>query len=156
MPKPMTEFAAEVAEPIVADLGLELVDVEYKQEGKHWFLRLFIDSETGVDLDDCQRVSERVSEKLDADDPVNEAYYLEVSSPGAERPLYNEKDITRAIGRNVHLTTHQPVHGENVIEGELSAFDGETLTVQMKQKHKVVPFEVEYQNIAHIRLAVLF
>lgn len=89
-----------ISEPIADELGYELVEVEYVKEGRNWFLRLYIDKEDGVDLDDCALFSERLEEVLDAiqPDPIPHAYYLEVSSPGAERPLVTEKDFEKAVG----------------------------------------------------------
>lgn len=83
----ITDIVTELVQPILVDLHLELVDIEYVKEGKNWFLRLFIDKDTGVDIEECGLVSERLSEKLDEIDPIPHNYFLEVSSPGAERPL---------------------------------------------------------------------
>lgn len=83
----VTSIVEELTIPILEDLNLELVDIEYVKEGKNWFLRLFIDKENGVDIEECGIVSERLSEQLDELDPIPHNYFLEVSSPGAERPL---------------------------------------------------------------------
>ncbi len=112
MSKKVTDLVSEIVTPIIDKLSLELVDVEFKKEGPNWFLRVFIDSDKGVDLEDCGQVSEQLSEKLDELDPIDQAYFLEVSSPGAERPLKKEKDIKKAIGKNVHVTTYEPIDGE--------------------------------------------
>ena len=80
----VTEIVEQLATPIVNELGLEIVDIEYVKEGKNWFLRLYIDKDDGVDIEECGIVSERLSEKLDEIDPIPHNYYLEVSSPGAE------------------------------------------------------------------------
>ncbi len=101
MSKKVTNLTAELVAPILDELALELADVEFKKEGPNWFLRVFIDSESGVDLEDCSTVSERLSEKLDELDPISQAYFLEVSSPGAERPLKKAEDIQKSIGKNV-------------------------------------------------------
>ncbi|WP_018922516.1 ribosome maturation factor RimP [Salsuginibacillus kocurii] len=156
MSQQIIELTERLAKPIAAELGFEVVDVEYKQEGKNWFLRVFIDSDDGVDIDDCSKISERLSEQLDELDPVKTAYYLEVSSPGAERPLKGKEAITRAVGKNVHVKTKHPVEGENVLEGKLSDFDGEVLTLEVKEKQKKRELTVEYDNVAHARLAIIF
>lgn len=83
------------------------MDIEYVKEGQNWFLRLYIDKDDGVDIEECGIVSERLSEKLDEIDPIPHNYYLEVSSPGAERPLKKPSDFTKAIGKNVHVKTFQ-------------------------------------------------
>lgn len=87
----VTEEVEQLVTPILSDLQLELVEIEYVKEGKDWFLRVFIDKETGVDIEECGVVSERLSEKLDEIDPIPYNYFLEVSSPGAERPLKKNK-----------------------------------------------------------------
>ncbi len=99
----VTDLVEELARPILDDMELELVDIEYVKEGKNWFLRLFIDKENGVDIEECGLVSERLSAQLDEIDPIPHNYFLEVSSPGAERPLKKEKDFMKAIGKMVHI-----------------------------------------------------
>ncbi|UTR10831.1 ribosome maturation factor RimP [Evansella sp. LMS18] len=152
------EITESIVTPILSDLALELVDVEFKKEGKNWFLRVYIEREngSGVDLDDCAAVSERLSEELDKRDPVEQAYYLEVSSPGAERPLKGEKDIQRAVGKNVHVTTYAPIDGEKQFEGKLTEFDGEILTIERKVKTRTKVVEIPYDKVAKARLAVVF
>ncbi|TMW73244.1 ribosome maturation factor RimP [Alteribacter natronophilus] len=144
-----------IAGPILEELGLELVEVEYVKEGKNYFLRVYIDSDKGIDLDDCAAVSERLSEELDKEDPIEDAYYLEVSSPGAERPLKNETDLSRAVGKNVHVTTYAPVDGEKMFEGRLTGFDGETLTIEITVKTRTRTVQVPYDKVAKARLAVI-
>ncbi|WP_347079100.1 ribosome maturation factor RimP, partial [Escherichia coli] len=90
------------------------------------FLRVFIDSETGVDIEDCGTVSEKLSEKMDEVDPITHNYFLEVSSPGAERPLKKDRDFERSIGKHVYIKTYEPIEGAKEFEGELVAFDGTT------------------------------
>ncbi|HRL00211.1 MAG TPA: ribosome maturation factor RimP, partial [Trichococcus flocculiformis] len=88
-----------VVQPIVDEQNLELVDMEFLKEGKNWFLRIYIDKPGGIDIEECALISEKVSEALDAidPDPIPQAYFLEVSSPGAERPLKTEADMQNAI-----------------------------------------------------------
>ncbi|SER59843.1 ribosome maturation factor RimP [Salipaludibacillus aurantiacus] len=146
----------QLAHPIVEELSLELVDVEFEKEGKNWFLRVYIDGDNGVDLDDCTAVSERLSESLDEHDPIEQAYYLEVSSPGAERPLKKEKDIENAVGKNVYVTTYAPINGDKAFEGKLAQFDGTTLVIETEDKTRTVPVSVPYDKVAKARLAVVF
>ena len=117
------------------------------KEGKSWFLRVFIDKEGGIDIEECAFVSEKLSEKLDAadPDPIPQAYFLEVSSPGAERPLKKESDYEKALGDYVHVSLYQPVDGEKQYEGFLQSFDAEQLTLKIRRK-----------NIAKARLAIQF
>ncbi|PYZ93108.1 ribosome maturation factor RimP [Salipaludibacillus keqinensis] len=142
--------------PILDELSLELVDVEFQKEGKNWFLRVYIDKNQGVDLDDCTTVSERLSEALDNHDPIEQAYYLEVSSPGAERPLKKEKDFEAAVGKHVHVTTYAPINGEKAFEGKLSNFDGTDLTIEIKVKTRIVTETIPFDKVAKARLAIAF
>ncbi|MED1602325.1 ribosome maturation factor RimP [Alkalihalophilus marmarensis] len=156
MSKKVTDIVAELVTPLLDELNLELVDVEFKKEGPNWFLRVFIDSDTGVDLEDCGKVSEQLSEKLDEMDPIHQAYFLEVSSPGAERPLKKVKDLEKAVGKNVHVTTYEPVDGEKAFEGMLQSFDGEVLTIEVKIKTRKKSYEIPYDKVANARLAIIF
>ncbi|MFC8574552.1 ribosome maturation factor RimP, partial [Heyndrickxia sporothermodurans] len=102
----VTDIVEELVTPIIQDMKLDLVDIEYVKEGKNWFLRVFIDKENGIDIEECGIVSERLGEKLDELDPIPNNYFLEVSSPGAERPLKKEKDFKQAVGKNVNISTY--------------------------------------------------
>ncbi|WP_273125591.1 ribosome maturation factor RimP [Metabacillus sp. HB246100] len=156
MSKKVTDIVEDLVSPILADMKLELVDIEYVKEGANWFLRLFIDSEKGIDIEECGIVSEKVSEKLDELDPIQHNYFLEVSSPGAERPLKKESDVMKAIGKQVHIKTYEPINGEKVFEGELTNFDGQTLTVTVTIKTRKKQVEIPYEKVAKARLAVTF
>jgi ribosome maturation factor RimP len=152
----VTEVVEELAAPIIAELGLELVEVEYLKEGKNWFLRVYIDKELGIDIEECGLVSERLSEKLDEVDPIPHNYFLEVSSPGAERPLKKEKDFEKAIGKNVFVKTYEPIDGEKTFEGILTRFDGNIVAIEVKVKTRKKTFEIPYEKVANARLAVIF
>lgn len=95
---------------------------------------MFIDSDSGIDLDDCGTVSERLSEELDRTDPIVEAYFLEVSSPGAERPLKKASDLQKAVGKYIAISTYEPVEGQKGFEGTLQSFDGETIVIEVTIK----------------------
>ena len=152
----VTEIVERLVTPILDELNLELVDIEYAKEGRDWFLRVFIDKESGVDIEDCGLVSEQLSVKLDEIDPIPYNYFLEVSSPGAERPLKNEKDFQKAIGKNVWIKTYEPIDGEKTFEGILTNFDGQTVTVEMKIKTRKKSIDIPYEKVANARLAVVF
>lgn len=152
----VTETVEKIAWPIVQELGLEIVDVEYVKEGKNWYLRLYIDKENGVDIEECGMVSEKLSEKLDEIDPIPHNYYLEVSSPGAERPLKKQADFEKAIGKNVHIKTYEPIDGEKIFEGILQEFDGTNVTIEVRVKTKSKVIQIPYNKIAQARLAVVF
>lgn len=152
----VTEVVEELVTPILTENGLELVDIEYVKEGKNWFLRVYIDKDNGIDIEECGIVSERLSEKLDALDPIPHNYFLEVSSPGAEQPLKKEKDYQRAIGKNVFIKTYEPIDGEKAFEGILTDYNGETVTVEVKIKTRKKTVELPFDKIASARLAVTF
>lgn len=152
----VTEVVEDLLTPILSNLDLELVDIEYVKEGKNWFLRIYIDKDSGVDIEECGLVSERLSEKLDELDPIPHNYFLEVSSPGAERPLKKEKDYQKAIGKNVFIKTYEPIDNEKTFEGTLKAFDGENVTIEVKIKTRKKEVVVPFDKIASARLAVTF
>lgn len=108
-----------LAEPLAAQAGCELIDVEYSKEAGNWYLRLYIDREPPVDHDCCQAVSELAGAALDVADPIAESYYLEVSSPGLERPLRRAADFARFAGRQVAVKLYAPRDGVKEFHGEL-------------------------------------
>ena len=119
---------------------------------------MFIDKEGGIDIEECAFVSEQLSDKLDAcdPDPIPQAYFLEVSSPGAERPLKKEEDYHRAVGEYIHLSLYQPVEGEKQFEGFLQSFDEEQLVIKIRIKTREKELTIERKNIAKARLAIQF
>ncbi|MFD1735854.1 ribosome maturation factor RimP [Bacillus salitolerans] len=156
MSKKVTDIVEELVTPILEELELELVDVEYVKEGKDWFLRVYIDSNNGIDIEQCGIVSEKLSEKLDELDPISHLYFLEVSSPGAERPLKRAKDFEKSIGKQVFVKTYEPIDGEKQFEGELTNFDGETVTITYMVKARKKVATIPYEKVASARLAVTF
>lgn len=156
MDKKVTEVVEAFAQPIVEELNLELVDVEYVKEGQDWFLRVFIDSEKGVDIEECGAVSERLSEALDKEDPIHHLYFLDVSSPGAERPLKKEKDFQQAVGKQVAIKTYEPIDGEKMFEGKMLSYDGTTITLLLTIKTRKKEIQIPMDKVANARLAVTF
>ncbi|MDQ0156776.1 ribosome maturation factor RimP [Robertmurraya andreesenii] len=152
----VVDVVEELVKPIVDELQLELVDIEYVKEGKNWFLRVFIDKENGVDIEECGIVSERLSEKLDEIDPIPYNYFLEVSSPGAERPLKKEKDFEKAVGKHIFVKTYEPIDGEKTFEGKLLNFSDRQLTVEIMVKTRKKTVTIPLEKIAAARLAVTF
>lgn len=152
MANPIKEVVYTLVQPYLTTNGFELVDIEYTKEGKNRFLRVFVDKENGIDIEDCSRISEYLSQKLDEIDPIQEAYFLEVSSPGAERPLKQPKDFQKAIGKNVFVTTYEPVDGSKSFEGELTSYDEQYLSVRTGKKDVRIPVD----KVASARLAVIF
>jgi len=109
-------------EPVIEDLGFELVDIEYLMERGRWILRIFIDKEGGVSIRDCVMVSKEISPILDVEDPIESSYVLEVSSPGLDRPLTKEKHFIQAIGKKVKIKTELPVEGRKNFTGFLEDY----------------------------------
>lgn len=154
----VVQTVTDLVVPILDSKHFELVEVEFVKEGKSWFLRVFIDKEEGIDIEECAWVSEMLSEKLDSidPDPIPQAYFLEISSPGAERPLKKEKDYEKAVGSFVHLSLYQAVDGEKQYEGILDAVEVETLTLTYRIKTRTKTQTFERKNIAKARLAIQF
>lgn len=103
----LLERIEQLIMPALADLGVELVEIEFKREGRDWFLRLFVDREGGITLDDCADVSREVGALLEVNDPISSAYHLEVSSPGLDRPLKRPADYERFRGKLVKIRTYE-------------------------------------------------
>lgn len=145
----------EVALRVTAGRGFELVDAETKHAPGGAVVRLFVDKEGGIGLDELQSVSEEVSAILDAEDPIHSSYTLEVSSPGLDRPLKTDADYRRFLGRLVKLSSYEPVEGRRHWNGRLAAFEGGVIEVVLENeggKLARVPFE----KISHGRLDVEF
>ena len=116
--------------PITQKNQVEIYDVEYVKEGSDWYLRCYIDKEGGVDINDCEAVSRALSDELDREDFIEDAYILEVSSPGLGRTLKKDKHLEKSIGQDVELRTYKPLNGSKDFSGKLKAFDAETITME--------------------------
>ncbi|MCP3026084.1 ribosome maturation factor RimP [Halobacillus sp. A5] len=156
MSQDITAVTQQLVKPILEQLNLELVDVEYKKEGKNWFLRVFIDKTGGVDIEECGQVSEQLSEKLDETDPIEGAYFLEVSSPGAERPLKTQDDFIKYSGEHIYVKLYEPMDGEKEFEGTLLSFEDEIATIEIRIKARKKQLQVPFNKIAKANLAVTF
>ncbi|MBS4762082.1 ribosome maturation factor RimP [Carnobacteriaceae bacterium zg-ZUI252] len=154
----VVELVTQLFHDINTENTFELVDVEFVKEGQSWFLRIFADKPEGIDLDDCALISERLSERLDSmnPDPIPQAYFLEVSSPGAERPLKTEKDIEQAIGKYIHASFYQARDGQKFIEGFLESFENNQLTLSVKDKTRRKQVVIPRESVAKLRLAIEF
>jgi len=120
----------ELCEPIVTELGLSLWDVRYVKEGADWYLRIFIDKPEGVDINDCERVSRAVNEPLDKLDPIENAYTLEVCSPGIERELVRDEHFEQFIGADIMVKMLRPIEGiGREFKGKLKTYDGSMVTI---------------------------
>lgn len=145
------DLVSQEVEKIIAPTKLELVDVEYVRE-RNWYLRVFIDKEGGVDLEDCQSVSEKLSKILDEKDPISDNYLLEVSSPGLDCVLRKEKDFIRYAGRTVDIHFFKPHDGTKLMVAEIVKKEGTLLTVQKDGKEE----QLDMSEISQIRLHIDF
>ena len=139
--------------PIVEAHGFELVDVEYVKEGSNYYLRAYIDKPQGITVDDCEVVSRAFSQKLDEEDFIEEAYIMEVSSPGLGRPLKKEKDFKRSLGEEVEIRTYRMIDRKKEFTGILKDYDETTVTIEMEDETEKT---FEKSEIALIRLAFDF
>ena len=143
----------ELLMPIIEANNFELVDVEYVREGSNWYLRAYIDKEGGINIDDCEIVSRALSDKLDEKDFIEDAYILEVSSPGLGRPLKKDKDFTRSIGELIEIKLYRAINKQKEFEGILTAFSEDTVTIQSEDGEEI---EFNRGDIALVRLAIDF
>jgi len=139
-------------QPYMAEHGFELVDIEYIKEGSNWFLRIYADKENGIDIEDCGKISEYLGKLLDEQNPIATAYFLEVSSPGAERALTKPDDYRKSVGKRVFVTTFEPFDGLKEFEGKLLSYDEQMLLIQTGKKKVHLPCT----QIASARLAIVF
>ncbi|MBW2521498.1 MAG: ribosome maturation factor RimP [Deltaproteobacteria bacterium] len=146
------ERVKAIALPLLKEQGLELLEVQYRREQHGWILRLIIDKPGGVSLDDCVAVSRELSQILDVDDFVDQAYNLEVSSPGLDRPLKSMTDFQRFRGRLVKVVTREPLAGEHVFIGRIRETEGESIVLEVGRREVVIPFP----QVARARLEVEF
>ncbi|QGG48216.1 ribosome maturation factor RimP [Heliorestis convoluta] len=143
---------AQWVEPFAQELGLELVDVEWVKEGGQWYLRVYIDKEKGIELEDCQNLSRKIDELLDREDPIVHTYSLEVSSPGIERPLKKVSDFERFQGEMIRITTFAPVEGSKEHIGQLIQRSEEGITIKGDTQEVVIPLD----KVSSVRLYVHF
>lgn len=139
--------------PITEDNGVEIYDVEYVKEGSDWYLRAYIDKEGGVTIEDCEKVSRAVSEVMDREDFIPDAYILEVSSPGLGRALKKDKHLAKSIGAEVEIKTYKPIEKQKEFSGILEAFDAESITIAPEGQESI---KFARSDVALIRLALDF
>lgn len=148
----IAEKAETLLNPILEEFNFELWDVEYVKEGSDYYLRAYIDKEGGITIDDCVDVSRRFSDVLDADDFIEDAYILEVSSPGLGRQLKKDREFEKSVGKDVVVRTYKPIDGCKEFEGVLSAFDKDTITLDINGEKRVIG----RTEASLIKLAVVF
>lgn len=120
-----------IVEPTVASMGYELYEVEFQKEYDNWVLTLYIDGPNGISLDDCEAVSRAVDPVLDEADPIDQPYYLSVSSIGLDRPTRTDKDFARNVGNKIDIKLYAPINKKKEFVGELIGFDAESFTVSV-------------------------
>ncbi len=138
--------------PIAEKCGVSIYDVEYVKEAGEWYLRAYIDKEGGVNINDCVDVNHALSDALDEDDFIEEAYTLEVSSPGLGRTLKKDRHFQHSIGMEIDLKTFQPIDGVKEFSGILKAFDKDTITVDINGEDKIF----QRKELSVVRLALDF
>ncbi len=146
------ERVKAIALPLLEEQGLELLEVQYRREQHGWVLRLVIDKPGGVSLDDCVAISRELSQILDVEDFVDQAYNLEVSSPGLDRPLKSLADFQRFSGRMAKVVTSEPLAGTHVFVGRIQETEGDSIVLEVDRRKVVIPFP----QVARARLEVEF
>lgn len=156
--KQVKEIVEELLRDFLAENGYELYNVEFTKEGRDWFLRVYVDNVQGgeaswISVEDCEKVSRFLSEKLDETDPISQNYYLEVSSPGLDRALLKEEHYIRFTGEKVEVKLYEPIDGRKQMDGILDGLKNGTVFVT-DEKNKT--WELPLQQIAKAKLAVIF
>lgn len=156
--KRINETIAEIAEEFLTNEGLELYNVEFVKEGKDWFLRVYIDklsddTEVYVSTDECEKVSRFLSDELDRLDPIEQNYYLEVSSPGMDRQLIEPKHYAKYAGKLVEVKLYRGVNGKKLYEGILVGLIDNKIVIQDENENELA-FDVD--QVAKTNLAVVF
>lgn len=153
----MLEKITEIIQPILKQHDCYLDDIEYVKEKNEWYLRIYIDKNHGsLDMDTCVAVSEAISELLDEVDLIRNEYYLEVSSPGAEKPLKTFEKVKESIGEYVYIKLRNPKNGMNDVYGTILDVVDNNIELQYLAKNIKKKCSISYDNVAFIRLAVKF
>lgn len=142
----VTEKVEALARPVVEDEGCELWSVEYVREAGSWYLRVFIDKDGGVGIDDCERISRRLDPILDEADPIPDSYVFEVGSAGAERELKRPSDFEKFMGSEVEVKLYQPYEGKKSLVGKLEAYENGDITISS--------VELKKSQIAQVKLHI--
>jgi ribosome maturation factor RimP len=148
--------AEELLKPIAEANYVEIYDVEYVKEGSEWYLRCYIDKEEGVSINDCEAVSRALSDELDRTDFIDDAYILEVSSPGLGRTLKKDKHLRKSLLEEVEVKTYKPIMGKKEFTGILKAFDEDTVTLGAALKEGIEDIIFDRKDIAVIKLTLDF
>ena len=155
----IAEAIKEIAEPIIEGLnaGIELIEVEYIKEGSDWYLRLYIDKQGGVSLDDCQLVSEALNDILDEKDIIKSKYIFEVSSPGIDRPLKTDRDFQRYKGEDVEVHLYVPVENSKIFIGKLvSRENSEIIITEDAGKGKTTERRFGVKEVSLVKRTIIW
>jgi ribosome maturation factor RimP len=146
----ITGQVEDLVEPVLEEMGFELVSVQYLSKYGRWVLRLYIDKEGGVTIDDCARVSGEIGDLIDVKDVIEHQYVLEVSSPGLDRPLKKERDLTRAIGKKIKVIMGVPLKGRRNFTGDLKDYQDGQLLIETNGEMVALPWsQVDRANLVH-------
>ena len=151
--KEYEKMTEELITPIIDAHHFELVDVEWIKEGSNWYLRVYIDKEGGITVDDCEVINREFGDVLDEKDYISENYIFEVSSPGLDRPLKKEKDFARSIGKDVEIRLYKPMDKKKEFTGTLKSYDKNSVTIELEDGQEMT---FEKSAIALIRLAFFY
>ncbi|MCI5870538.1 MULTISPECIES: ribosome maturation factor RimP [unclassified Streptococcus] len=151
----IVDIVTEIVAPAIVE-PFELVDVEYEKMGGDYILSILVDKPEGITVEDTADLTEIISPLLDTikPDPFPEQYFLEISSPGLERPLKTKESLEAAIGQYINVSLYKAIDKVKIFEGDLVAFDGETLTMDYMDKTRKKTVEIPYKTVAKARLAV--
>ena len=149
-----TESKVEVlVSGMIEKMGYELVDVEFVKEGQNWYLRFYLDKEGGINIDDCEKASKAIEKLLDEKDPIEQAYILEVSSPGLDRQLKKDKDFVKYAGSLVDVKLYKAIDGSKEFQGTLKGLEGNIITIEDENGNEL---SFDRKDTAVIKLAVIF
>ena len=154
--KKITDIVAEMLSDFLEQEGYELYNIEFVKEGKDWFLRVFADIASGegyIGTEDCEKISRFLSERLDEEDPIEQNYYLEVSSPGMDRPLIKKEHYERYVGSEIEIKLYKAKDGVRKIQGILNGIVGDVITITDRDDKE---WKLELAEIAKANLAVIF
>ncbi|WP_423363118.1 ribosome maturation factor RimP [Mycoplasma sp. P36-A1] len=152
----MVNKIKELITSAVQEQGLEIYDVEFIQENNEWFLRIYLDKDGGIDLTSIVDATTIISEILDEKDPIEQEYVLEVSSPGAERPLNTKDKLQGAVEQYVRIEFNNPTSGLDFVEGYLKSFENDQLVIEYLVKTAKKKIEIDYDNVKKARIAIKF
>lgn len=142
------ERVESIVKPIIENIGYELYDVQYEKEGKNYYLRIFIDNEKGIDLNDCEKVNDAITDILDEENCIKEQYFLEISSPGIERVLRKDKHLEQNIGKQVKVKLFKKdENGNKEYDGNLKEFDEQNVIINQEENE----IKIERKNISQIK-----